>query len=121
MKRCQPERHGKTGFYFTAQSKKKVCLHTWCSRVRGCATRRSTKSTSKKIVSQWRGTDQKDVLYGKYEVLEGAEVQGVVILEFPTVADAKAYYDSPAYREAREHRFKAADYRVLIVEGVQPA
>jgi uncharacterized protein (DUF1330 family) len=60
------------------------------------------------------------VLYGKYEVLEGAEVQGVVILEFPTVADAKAYYDSPAYREAREHRFKAADYRVLIVEGVQP-
>jgi uncharacterized protein (DUF1330 family) len=61
-----------------------------------------------------------DVLYGKYEVLEGAEVQGVVILEFPTVADAKAYYDSPRYREAREHRFKAADYRVLIVEGVQP-
>ncbi len=60
------------------------------------------------------------VLYGKHEVLEGAEVQGVVILEFPTIADAKAYYDSPAYREAREHRFKAADYRVLIVEGVQP-
>ena len=60
------------------------------------------------------------VLYGKHEVLEGAETQGVVILEFPTVADAKAYYDSPAYREAREHRFKAADYRVLIVEGVQP-
>lgn len=60
------------------------------------------------------------VLYGKHEVLEGAEVQGVVILEFPTVADAKAYYDSPAYRRAREHRFKAADYRVLIVEGIQP-
>ena len=63
---------------------------------------------------------KKDVLYGKYKVLEGAEVQGVVILEFPTVADAEAYYDSPAYREAREHRFKGADYRVLIVEGVQP-
>jgi uncharacterized protein (DUF1330 family) len=62
---------------------------------------------------------KRDVLYGKYEVLEGAEVQGVVILEFPTVADAKAYYDSPAYGEAKEHRFKAADYRVLIVEGVQ--
>ena len=63
---------------------------------------------------------KKVVLYGKYKVLEGAEVQGVVILEFPTVADAEEYYDSPAYREAREHRFKAADYRVLIVEGVQP-
>ena len=64
---------------------------------------------------------KKHVLYGKYEVLEGPEVQAVVILEFPTLADAKAYYDSPAYREAREHRFKAADYRVLIVEGVQPS
>ena len=63
---------------------------------------------------------KKHVLYGKYRVLEGPEVQGVVILEFPTVAEAEAYYDSPAYREAREHRFKGADYRVLIVEGVQP-
>jgi len=35
---------------------------------------------------------KKQVLYGKYEVLEGPEVQGVVILEFPTVSDAKAYY-----------------------------
>lgn len=44
---------------------------------------------------------KKHVLYGKYKMLEGAEVQGVLILEFPTVADAEAYYDSPAYREAR--------------------
>ena len=63
---------------------------------------------------------KKHALYGKYKVLEGPEVQGVVILEFPTLADAEAYYDSQAYREAKEHRFKAADYRVLIVEGVQP-
>ena len=63
---------------------------------------------------------KRHVLYGEYKMLEGPEVQGVVILEFPTVADAEAYYDSPAYREAREHRFKGADYRVLIVEGVQP-
>ena len=63
---------------------------------------------------------KKHVLYGKYKVLEGPEVQGVVILEFPSVAEAESYYNSPAYREAREHRFKAADYRVLIVEGIQP-
>ena len=63
---------------------------------------------------------KKHALYGKFKVLEGPEAQGVVILEFPTIADAEAYYDSPAYREAREHRFKAADYRVLIVEGVWP-
>lgn len=63
---------------------------------------------------------KKHALYGKHKVLEGPEVQGVVILEFPTVADAEAYYNSPAYREASEHRFKAADCRVLIVEGIQP-
>jgi len=57
-------------------------------------------------------------LYGRHEVLEGADTQGVVIISFPTFAEAKAYYDSPEYRAAREHRFKAADYRVVIVEGV---
>ncbi|HBO44640.1 MAG TPA: DUF1330 domain-containing protein [Planctomycetaceae bacterium] len=56
--------------------------------------------------------------YGRHEVLEGPEVEGVVILEFPTIDEAKAWYDSPAYREAREHRFKGADYRAVIVEGL---
>src|SRR5215475_345336 len=36
--------------------------------------------------------------YGRQEVLEGAAVEGVVILEFPTFDEAKAWYDSPAYR-----------------------
>jgi uncharacterized protein (DUF1330 family) len=57
--------------------------------------------------------------YGEQEVLEGKPAEGVVIVEFPTFAEAKAWYDSPAYREAREHRFKGADYRAIIVEGVQ--
>jgi uncharacterized protein (DUF1330 family) len=57
-------------------------------------------------------------LYGRHEVLEGPATEGVVIIEFPKFEDAKAYYDSPEYREAREHRFKAADYRAIIVEGV---
>ena len=56
--------------------------------------------------------------YGRQEVLEGAPVEGVAILEFPTLDEAKAWYDSPAYRAAREHRFKGADYSVVIVEGV---
>jgi uncharacterized protein (DUF1330 family) len=56
--------------------------------------------------------------YGHHEVLEGAAVEGWVILEFPTFDEAKAWYDSPAYRAAREHRFKGADYRAVIVEGV---
>ena len=56
--------------------------------------------------------------YGKQEVLEGPQAEGVVILEFPSMAAAKAWYDSPAYREAREHRFQGADYRAIFVEGV---
>ena len=35
--------------------------------------------------------------YGKQEVLEGANVEGVVIVEFPTFEDAKKWYDSPAF------------------------
>jgi uncharacterized protein (DUF1330 family) len=57
-------------------------------------------------------------VYGRQEVLEGPEMEGVVILKFPSFAEAKAWYDSPAYRKACEHRFRGADYRVVIVEGV---
>jgi uncharacterized protein (DUF1330 family) len=56
--------------------------------------------------------------YGPHEVLEGPPVEGVVILEFPTFAEAKAWYDSPAYQAARAHRLAGSEYRVLIVEGV---
>jgi len=56
--------------------------------------------------------------YGRQEVVEGPEVEGVVILEFPSFEAAKAWYDSPAYREVRQHRFRGADYRGVIVEGV---
>ena len=56
--------------------------------------------------------------YGAIQTLEGAPSEGVVLLEFPTMAAAKAWYDGPAYREAREHRFKGADYRVLFFEGL---
>ena len=57
------------------------------------------------------------VLYGPCEVLEGPAVQGVVVLEFASVIEAKAYYNSPAYVEARKHRHLGSDYRVILVEG----
>jgi uncharacterized protein (DUF1330 family) len=34
------------------------------------------------------------------------------------MAAARAWYDGPAYREARPLRFKGADYRVLFFEGL---
>jgi len=57
-------------------------------------------------------------LYGAHEDLEGASTEGTVILEFPTSEAAKAWYDSPSYRQVREHRFKGAKYRVTLVAGV---
>lgn len=56
--------------------------------------------------------------YGKHETLEGAPIDGAVILEFPSTAAAKAWYDGPGYAEARVHRFKGCDYRAFIVEGL---
>jgi uncharacterized protein (DUF1330 family) len=57
-------------------------------------------------------------VYGRSETLEGAPVDGAVIVEFPDMKAARRWYDSPAYTEARMHRFKSADYRVFIIEGV---
>lgn len=56
--------------------------------------------------------------YGAVETLEGAPVDGAVILQFPTLVDAKAAYDSPLYQEALKHRLKGAEYRVFIVQGL---
>lgn len=56
--------------------------------------------------------------YGAIETLEGPAADGAVILSFPDMAAARAWYDSPAYAKAREHRFAGADYRVLLVEGL---
>ncbi len=58
--------------------------------------------------------------YGPHEVLEGDGTEGIVIAEFPSMEAAKAWYNSPAYREAREHRFKGAVYRGILVEATTP-
>jgi len=58
------------------------------------------------------------VVYGSHEDLEGAATEGTVILEFPSGEAAKAWYDGPAYRKVREHRFKGATYHVILIEGV---
>ncbi|MBB5686722.1 DUF1330 domain-containing protein [Sphingobium boeckii] len=57
-------------------------------------------------------------IYGALETLEGAGPEGVVILEFPSADDARAWYNSPEYQAAAEHRKKGAPYRALLVEGL---
>ena len=56
--------------------------------------------------------------YGPHEVLEGPQVEGVVILSFPSLEAAKNWYNSPAYVAVRAHRLKGADYRCVLVEGL---
>ncbi len=56
--------------------------------------------------------------YGKHLTLEGPDVEGVVIAEFPTLEDARDWYHSPAYQAAAQHRHRGAVYRGLIVEGM---
>jgi uncharacterized protein (DUF1330 family) len=56
-------------------------------------------------------------LYARHEVIEGPDVEGVAILEFPTFEAAKAWYENPIYSEARKHRLKGGDYRAVIVES----
>jgi uncharacterized protein (DUF1330 family) len=56
-------------------------------------------------------------LRGRQQALEGADAESVALFEFSSFEAAHAWYDSPAYRAVREHRFKGATYRVLLVDG----
>lgn len=58
------------------------------------------------------------VVYGQSEAPEGPNPDGIVVLQFPSIEDARAWYDSPAYQEALRFRKDAADWRVVIVEGL---
>lgn len=58
-------------------------------------------------------------LYGDHEVLEGPAMEGAAVLQFPTVEEARRWYNSPAYQEASMHRRAGAEYRVFIVEGAE--
>lgn len=58
------------------------------------------------------------VIYGDITNLEGPEPDGVIMLEFPTVADAEAWYQDPQYQAALPHRLKSAKFRAFIVAGL---
>jgi uncharacterized protein (DUF1330 family) len=57
-------------------------------------------------------------IHGRHEVLEGSAIEEIVILEFPSFEHATAWYHSPEYQAAREHRFRGGDYRCIITEGL---
>ena len=56
---------------------------------------------------------------GTTETLEGSwDPQRIVILEFPDVEAARAWWASPEYAEARALRQASARTQMLLVEGV---
>lgn len=56
--------------------------------------------------------------YGLIETLEGEEIEGAVILEFPDMDAARSWYRSPEYQTVVQHRFRGARYRGFIVAGL---
>lgn len=58
-------------------------------------------------------------VYGDLQVLEGDDFKGAVIVSFPSVAEARAWYDDPVYQAVAVHRKAGAKYRVFIIEGVE--
>lgn len=57
--------------------------------------------------------------YGELSVLDGDPVEAGAILKFPSAEEARDWYGSPAYQEARAHRLKGGDYSVWIIEGAE--
>jgi uncharacterized protein (DUF1330 family) len=55
---------------------------------------------------------------GKFEVLEGSwNPNAVVIVEFPSYARLKEWYDSSEYRGPKALRQRAARSNIVIVDG----
>jgi len=77
-------------------------------------------ATYGKMAGAARGDHQIKPLafYGANEAVEGLPAEGVVLLEFPDMAAAKAWYYSDAYQAALVHRKLGAEYRVIFVEGL---
>ncbi len=57
---------------------------------------------------------------GASEVLEGTSLSRHVVIEFPSLAAARAGYDDPDYVENRKIRQAHADSVIILVEGVAP-
>lgn len=54
----------------------------------------------------------------RHEVLEGGWPGAVVMIGFPGTAEARAWWDSPAYREIAPLRSRHIEGDIILVEGV---
>jgi uncharacterized protein (DUF1330 family) len=59
---------------------------------------------------------------GPSEILEGSwQPERLVVLEFPTVDQARAWWDSPEYAPAKALRQRCAETEMLLIAGTAPA
>ena len=57
---------------------------------------------------------------GKTEVIEGSwQPERLVVIEFPSLAVAHSFYDSPEYLAARKTREGAGNFDMVVIEGYQ--
>lgn len=57
-------------------------------------------------------------IYGALDQLEGDAIEGAVIIEFPDMMAARAWYDSPAYQAAAKFRHAGSESKAFFIEGV---
>jgi len=57
-------------------------------------------------------------IYGALEQREGDAIEGAVIIEFPDMVAARAWYGSPAYQTAVKFRHAGSKSKAFFIEGV---
>jgi uncharacterized protein (DUF1330 family) len=55
---------------------------------------------------------------GKAQSLDGEAPQGIVVIAFDSVEQARGWYDSPAYQAIKPIRQSATKGRMFLVEGL---
>ncbi|WGE32191.1 DUF1330 domain-containing protein [Actinobacillus genomosp. 2] len=58
------------------------------------------------------------VANGECQALEGAEIDGSVVLRFPDMAAARAWYTSPEYEKIKSMRLNATLGRAVLLNGI---
>ena len=71
-------------------------------------------------LAPFRGHYQFLVAGGKTQALDGEAPQGIVVIAFDTVEQARAWYDSPAYQAIMPIRRSAVKGRMFLVHGLAP-
>lgn len=58
---------------------------------------------------------------GRFEAKEGAARARNVVIEFPSYADALAFYDDPEYQAALPDAIGGSEREMIIIEGLEDA